>query len=160
MKKNRVIAGAMGVMMLGAMVLPVHAADNTMSVTYRQPNAYTVTIPQSVNLSNGATSNKIEVKDVNLEPNAEIKIKISQGVDNNGVIELSREQDTNTKAVTTISKEQSGTGIKLNEDFVTFTANGSQSLYYSKIAAKDGGQVKAGNYNGTLTFTVTAPEKN
>lgn len=160
MKKNRVIAGAMGVMMLGAMALPVHASDNTMSVTYRQPNAYTVTIPQSVNLSNGATSNKIEVKDVNLEPNAKIKIKISQGVDNNGVIELSRDQDTTTKAVTTISKTDGGTGIAQGTDFVEFERNGEQALYYSKIAAKGGGTIKAGDYSGTITFEVSAPEKN
>lgn len=161
MKKNRVIAGAMGVMMLGAMVLPVHAADNTMSVTYRQPNAYMLTIPSSAVLnSTTASMNQISVKDVNLEPNTAIKIKISQGVDDNGVIELSRQQDTKTKAVTTISKKQGGTGIKLNEDFVTFTADGYQSLWYSVIVAKDGGTIKAGDYSGTITFEVSAPEKN
>lgn len=158
MKKNRVITGAMGVMMLGAMVLPVHAEE--MNVTYRQPNAYTVTIPQSVDLSAGKTSNKIEVKNVNLEPNKEIAIKITSGVDSSGVIELSREQDTDTKAVTTISTTDGGTGIALNTDFVAFTADGEQNLFYSAIEAKDGGQVKAGNYSGQLVFTVTAPAKN
>lgn len=158
MKKNKLIAGAMGAMMLGAMVLPVHAEE--MSVTYRQPNAYTVTIPQSIDLSAGADSNEIEVTGVNLEPNKEIKIKISQGVDNNGVIELSRKQDTDTKAVTTISKTSGGAGIAQGTDFVTFTTNGKQALYYSAIAAKDGGTIKAGDYSGTITFEVSAPEKN
>lgn len=157
MKKNKLIAGAMGVMMLGAMVLPVHAQE--MTVTYREPNKYTVTIPSSVDLSAGATSNKIEVKDVNLEPNKEIKIKISQGVDNNGVIELSRESDTDTKAVTTISTTEGGTGIAQNTDFVSFKTNGEQALYYSAIKAKDSDIIKAGDYSGTLTFTVTAPEQ-
>lgn len=158
MKKNKLIAGTMGVMMLGAMVLPVHAQE--MSVTYRQPNAYTVTIPTNIDLSAGADSNEISVTNVNLEPNKEIKIKISQGVDNNGVIELSRAEDTDTKAVTTISKTAGGTGIAQNTDFATFTANGTQTLYYSAIKAKDGDTIKAGSYSGTLTFTVTAPEKN
>ena len=158
MKKNKLIAGAMGVMMLGAMVLPVHAQE--MSVTYRQPNAYTVTIPTSIDLSSGADSNEISVTNVNLEPNKEIKIKISQGVDNNGVIELSRENDTNTKAVTKISTIEGGTGIALNADFATFKANGTQTLFYSAIAPKDSDTIKAGSYSGTLTFTITAPEKN
>ena len=159
MKKNKLIAGAMGVMMLGAMVLPVHAKE--MSVTYRQPNAYTVTIPDSINLSSTATTtNQIWVNEVNLEPNTEIKIKISKGVDENGVIELSRQQDTDTKAVTTISTTAGGTGIAQGTDFATFTENGYQSLFYSKIAAKDGGTIKAGDYSGTITFEVSAPEKN
>lgn len=156
MRKNKLIAGTVGMMMLGAMVLPVHAEE--MSVTYRQPNAYTVTIPQSVDLSKGATSNKIEVNDVNLEPNKEITIKITTGVDANGVIELSREDGT--KVVTTISKTEGGIGIAQNTDFATFTADGEQTLHYSAIKARDGGQVKAGDYRGTLTFVVTAPEKN
>lgn len=158
MKKNKLIAGTMGVMMLGAMVLPVHAKE--MSVTYRQPNAYTVTIPDSIDLSAGAASNEIEVTGVNLEPNKEIKIKISKGVDESGVIELSRQQDTDTKAVTTISTTQGGTGIAQDTDFVTFTANGKQKLYYSAIAPKTGKTIKAGDYSGTLTFEVSAPEKN
>lgn len=158
MKKNKLIAGAMGVMMLGAMVLPVHAEE--MSVTYRQPNAYTVTIPQSIDLSAGAAFNEISVTGVNLEPNKEIKIKISKGVDESGVIELSRQQDTDTKAVTTISTTQGGTGIAQGTDFATFTADGKQKLYYSAIAPKTGKTIKAGDYSGTLTFEVSAPEKN
>ena len=158
MKKNKMIVGMMGAMLFGAMVLPVHAEE--MTVTYRQPNAYKITIPSSVDLSAGETSNKIEVKDVNLEPGKEIKVKISSGVNANGVIELSREQDTNTKAVTTISTSKGGNGIALNTDFVSFTTNGEQTLYYSAIEAKDGEQIKAGSYKGQIVFAVTAPEQN
>lgn len=158
MKKNKLISGTMSVMMLGAMVLPVHAEE--MTVKYRESNKYTVTIPSSVDLSNRATSNKIEVKDVNLEPNKEITIKISKGVDKDGIIELSRENDTDTKAITTISMTADGPGIALNNDFVTFIVDGTQTLYYSAIQPKTGDTIKAGDYSGTLTFTVTAPEKN
>lgn len=158
MKRTKMIAGMMSVMLLGTMALPVHAED--MTVKYREPNAYTISIPSSVDLSNGATSNKIEAKNVNLEPNKEIKITITSGVNTTGVIELSRENDTNTKAVTTISKTQGGIGIALNGEVATFKTDGEQQLYYSEIEASDGGQVKAGNYSGTLTFTVSAPEKN
>ena len=45
MKKNRVIAGAMGMMMLGAMLLPVHAEE--MTVEYQQASTWTVSIPQT-----------------------------------------------------------------------------------------------------------------
>lgn len=158
MKKKQAAAGILGIMLMSAAVLPVHA--ETMDVTYREANSYMVNIPSSVDLSNGAASEKLEVKNVNLEPGKEIKIKISQGVDTNGVIELSRENDTATKTVTTVSKTADGAGIALNTDFVSFTANGSQNLFFSALEAKGGGQVKAGNYSGQLTFTVTAPDKN
>ena len=158
MKKNKLISGTMSVMMLGAMVLPVHAKE--MTVKYREPNKYMVTIPSSVDLSNRTTSNEIEVKDVNLESNKEIKIKISEGVDKDGIIELSRENDADTKAITTISMTEGGTGIALNNDFVTFTVDGTQTLYYSAIQPKTGDIIKAGDYSAKLIFTVTAPEKN
>lgn len=157
MKKNRIIAGALGGMLMGALALPVYAKD--MSVTYRQPNTYIVEIPQAIDLSSGAASNEIAARDVNLEPGTEIRIRITEGVDADGVIELSREQDTETKAVTTISKEKDGAGIAVNEEFVAFTADGTQQLFYSAIAARDGGNVKAGNYSGTITFTVSAPAR-
>ena len=140
--------------------LVVRQNGSKMDIIYYEPNAYTVTIPTSVDLSNRATSNEIKVKDVNLEPNKEIKIKISKGVDKDGIIELSRENDADTKAITTISMKEGGTGIALNNDFVTFTVDGTQTLYYSAIQPKTGDIIKAGDYSAKLIFTVTAPEKN
>lgn len=159
--KKKAVAAIVSLAMMGIMVLPVSADD--MSVLYRQPNTYTVTIPASVDLSSGADTRSVEVSKVNLEPGAEIKIKISSGISPTeaGVVELERENDTETKARTIVSKTEGGAGIASGADFVTFTEDGAQTLYFSAVTALDGStDIKAGNYTGTITFTVTAPEKN
>lgn len=160
--KKKMISSALALLLTGAIVLPVHAADTNVSVTYREPNAYTLTIPASVELSSDAqVSNEISVADVNLEPGKKIEIKITNGiVDNAGTIELSRAQDHSTKAVTTVSTHNFDSGIPANTVFATFTANGTQTLSFSAVSAKTGGMVKAGSYSGTIAFTVDAPNKN
>ena len=75
------------------------------------------------------------------------------------MIELSRESDTDTKAVTTVSATSDGAGIAKDAVFASFTADGMKDLYFTAPAAKDGGQMEAGSYAGTITFTVEAPEK-
>lgn len=143
--------------------LVLRFSGESMALVYREPNKYTVTIPASVDLSKGATTQEIGVNGVNLEPGKEIKIKISDGVSpaEAGLIELSREHDTATKAATVVSTAPGGAGIALNTDFVSFTADGMQPLYFSAVTTPDGGKdIKAGRYKGTITFTVTAPEKN
>ena len=99
------------------------------------------------------------MKDVNIEPGTQIDFKITAGADENGVIELTREHDTSTKAVTTVSTTSGGEGIVKDTVFATFTADGMKDLYFTAPAAKDGGAMKAGSYAGTVTFTVEAPEQ-
>lgn len=157
MKKKQLFTGVMSVMMLGILAMPVHAEE--MTVTYREPNTYTISIPSSVDFKDGYKT-QVGVNDVNLEPNKKITFKITDGIDNNGVMELARENDPNTKAVTTVSTTLDGTGIANSSEFATFTENKKQDLYFSTVQAKNSGAVKAGTYKGTLTFTIEAPEKN
>lgn len=156
MKKKWIVALMAAVMTMG-MAIPVSAEEVT--VTYREPNAYTLSIPASVTLTDQGGSAQVGEKDVNIEPNTKIDFKISAGVDDNGVIELTRENDTNTKAVTTVSVTSGGTGIAQNTIFAFFTADGTQDLFFTAPAAQNGEQIKAGSYAGTITFTVEAPEK-
>lgn len=156
MRKKWIVALMAAVMTMG-MAMPVSAEEVT--VTYREPNAYTLSIPESVTLTDQGGSAQVGVKEVNIEPNTKIDFKISAGVDDNGVIELSRENDTSTKAVTTVSTTKGGAGIVKDTVFASFTADGMKDLYFTAPAAKDGGQMKAGSYAGTITFTVEAPEK-
>lgn len=156
--KKKWIAGMMTAALAVGMVMPVSAEEVT--VTYREPNAYTLSIPASVTLTDEGGNAQVGVKEVNIEPNTKIDFKISAGTDDNGVIELSRENDTSTKAVTTVSTTKGGAGIVKDTVFASFTADGMQNLYFTAPAAKDGGQIKAGSYTGTITFTVEAPELN
>ena len=156
MKKKWIVTLMAAVMTMG-MAIPVSAEEVT--VTYREPNAYTLSIPASVTLTDQGGSAQVGVKDVNIEPNTKIDFKITAGADENGVIELTRENDTSTKAVTTVSTTKGGAGIVKDMVFASFTADGMKDLYFTAPAAKDGGQMKAGSYAGTITFTVEAPEK-
>lgn len=155
--KRKVIAALLAAVMTMGMVMLASAEQLT--VTYREPNAYTLSIPASVTLTDQGGSVKVGVKDVNIEPNTQIDFKITAGADENGVIELSRESDTSTKAVTTVSTTKGGAGIAKDAVFAAFTADGMKDLYFTAPAAKDGGQLRAGSYAGTITFTVEAPEK-
>lgn len=157
--KRKLFAGAMAAMLMGAMVLPVSAATQSQDVTvsYREANNYTLTIPTAINLNDSQTT-EVSVSDVNLEPNASIQISITSGVGNNGVVSLQRANDTTTTAVTTLSVDN--TPVSPNTAFATFTTIGSKTLSFSDLTDSQGGDVKAGDYSGTLTFYVSAPNKN
>lgn len=154
--KNKMIAGMLTAVLMAGVVMPVNAEEVT--VTYREPNAYTLSIPASVTLTKEGGSTEVGVKDVNIEPNTKIDFKITTGVNDSGVIELSRENDTNTKALTTVSTTEAGAGIAKDTVFVSFVEDGMQDLYFSAPVAKNGVEIKAGSYKGTITFTVEAPE--
>lgn len=152
--KNKMIAGMLTAVLMAGVGMPVNADEVT--VTYREPNAYTLSIPSSVTLTKDGGNAEVGVKGVNIEPYTQIDFKISAGVDESGVIELSRENDPTTKALTTISTTEGG--IAKNEVFASFTTDGTKTLYFTAPAAKDSGEIKAGSYTGTITFTVEAPE--
>ena len=150
--KRKLIAGAMGILMMGATVFPVQAKD--VSVIYTEPNTYTLTIPDSIDL-NSTASPKIEVSEVNLAPGTKIDISITDGIEDNGAVTLTRD-DNNATAQTILSVSQ--TPVKPNTVFATFIADGSVSLDFSEVTAPDGGTAKAGTYKGNLIFHVDAPD--
>jgi len=65
--KKKIIAGLMSMMLVVAMALPV-AASETLTVTYQQPNAYTVVIPADVTLTVGEETVSITALNMNVEP--------------------------------------------------------------------------------------------
>lgn len=164
MKKNKLIAGAMGVMMLGAMVLPVHAADkttdtNNLSVTYTEPQNFTLSIPSGeVNLVTTENIN-VGVSDVNILESKEIALKMTGGIDESGNIELTDSSQTNRKAKTSLSLSDGGSAIVKDDVFAKFTSDGKKTLYFGELTDKDGSATKAGSYTGTITFTATIQNK-
>ena len=130
MKKNKLIAGAMSVMMLGAMVLPVHAEDKTqdtgnLSVQYTEPQDFTLSIP-SGNVDLNVTKNIfVGVKNVNLLSGKEIALKMTSGIDESGNIELSDGSQTDRKAKTILSLTNGGEAIKKDNVFARFSTDGT-----------------------------------
>lgn len=151
MKKNKVLMGAMGLLLFGMAATQVQAEE--MTVTYTEPNEYAIRIPKTIDLSNGQADEQITVEHINIAPDKHIALTISNGVDTQGTMYLQRVGDTNTKVKTTVSNTKFATGIPLNDVFAQFTnASDQTTISLSKIATEDGSEVKAGDYQGILTF--------
>lgn len=90
--KRRLMAGMMSAMLLVGTALPVSASTDNMTVTYKQAESYTLTIPIDSQILKLSTKDNVtgtvSVTDVNLEAGREIQLSVTAGVDNNGVVEL------------------------------------------------------------------------
>lgn len=153
--KKKVIASALGMMLLSATVLPVHAED--MSVSYSQTTTYTLSIPKSIDLSkdNSVTAQSIGVSAVNTAPTEKVQVKIKDGI-TDGKVTLSRENDLATTVVSSVTQDgnivNNGSVIAEFQDTVISPA---KTIDFSAIEDSKGGVVKAGTYNGTITFEGT-----
>lgn len=154
--RKRIFAGVLSVALMVTIAIPVSAEDNQMKVQYEKAATYTLTIPQTITLSADSTviSDEISVSDVNTKPNEKVQVKISSGLTTDGKVELTRTNDANTKVVSAITMEGS---VPVTSDTEILSAEGivakaSKKLNFSAIQDSAGGTVKAGIYEGTLTF--------
>ncbi|MEG0570116.1 MAG: GDSL-type esterase/lipase family protein [Oscillospiraceae bacterium] len=106
--------------------------------------AYTVTIPESIEL--GTTAN-ISVS--NMKPNATRAVNVAITGTNQPNNAFSISSFDGSKIFYTI-KKANNSELKLNEP-LSFTENGTQALNFERIATN---KVFAGRYTGTVTFTV------
>lgn len=166
---KKLVMGCMSLAMAGMMMVPVCAEDsnNSVDVSYREPNTYNVKIPASpISMIKGQTTNAaITATDVNLEPGKVIEVKIKDGA-TNGIMTLVRTNDTHTTVQTTISLTDEGNAIADNDVVAQFEGNsndaknGTGTLYFSAVTGSTGNEnIKAGTYTGTLTFSIEAPAK-
>ena len=150
--KKKVIVSALGIMLLSATVLPTHAED--MSVSYSQATTYTLSIPTSINLSkdSNVTSQSIGVSAVNTSPTEKVQVKIKDGI-TDGKVTLIRKDDSTTTVVSSVTHD----GNKVNTgsviaEFLDTDISPVKTIDFSAIEDSKGGEVKAGTYNGTITF--------
>lgn len=123
--------------------------DNyTVEISYTVSNAYTISIPQNVDLSNESMI-QVEVKNVNIEEGKQIDITISDGIDNDGNIILSQENDSDMRLYAKISHTENGQGITPDTPFVSFDKEGIETLYVDEPVANQDEQIKAGTYKGS-----------
>lgn len=167
MKKSKITAGVLSVMMAGAMTLPVFAADDALTVQYSQQTTYTLSIPATITLSSSASAQvqDIGVSAVNTAPDKKVQVKISSGITSNNQVELGREGDANTKVVSDVTDKDSqpvsnGFVVAEFQDMSTtpITA-GTGVLNFSEIKDSAGGTVKAGSYQGTIVFEASVTER-
>lgn len=141
--------------------IPAFAADTQVSanggtgdttLTFSVDTDYVVVIPETVALDEELV---ISSSLANTEPNMAVKVRISN-LTADGKAELARTNDTDYKI--TAQAKQNSTGITNDTVVATFadvtTATNAPAITFDDPAAASG-DIKAGNYTGTLTFTVS-----
>jgi hypothetical protein len=119
---------------------------------YNIDPTYTVTIPTSMTIGESGGTIEIKSSDINTLPNETVYVKISNGIDADGIISLTNQSDSITStlsnsegAINTNTVVASFEGLITNE-----TIGGKLNL--SRPA--DTSNKRGGIYTGTLTFTV------
>lgn len=153
--RKRIFAGVLSVALMGTIALPVSAENIQMKVQYGKISTYTLTIPGTTRISaDAATTTEISFSDVNTKPNEKVQVKISDGLVEGNKVELTRMDDKDTKVFSLVTMDESAPVIS---DTVILSAGedvvkASKTLNFSAIKDSAGGTVKAGIYEGTLTF--------
>ena len=124
----------------------------TILVNMNVEDDYLIVIPETVTAGEPLT---IEAKYANTAPNDKIQVSISNGIDNDGKLILSRKGDEGCKLTSVVSKD--GTKVKPNVPVMTFDYNDltAKSLNISVPTSAESETLKAGLYTGTLTFKVS-----
>lgn len=151
---KKIISFTLFLCLITSFSLTALAADTTIDTDSTNKNAetavsanvsptYTVTIPETVTLDETAT-----IKAENVLTNADMAVKVAiTGTD----------KTDNAFAVTTDDasiayKIKNGTSVMGLNDTLSFEEDGNVDLTFEKIAED---QVFAGEYKGTVTFTVS-----
>ncbi len=126
------------------------------TLTYSVETDYVVVIPESVKLDDSIviTSSK-----ANTEPGMTVKVRITEGLTGDGVT-LDRDNDNSDYAITAKLKLGDSDGLVTGDtviasfaDVTTQTTGGT--LAFADPVSPDGNPIKAGDYTGSLTFTVS-----
>lgn len=171
MKKRVVRALAAG--MAGIFLFPASAmAANTTSpqsvtVTYTQGNEYIISIPPRVNLSlDKDISYSITADKINIAPDKKVQVSVASGI-SDGKVTLTRINSSGNDTITsTVSLSDGGKGIADNETIAVFkemdsTPETGGTLYFTALnkALAKGEELKAGDWSGTLTFSIAVVDK-
>ena len=160
--KKRITTGAVAMMMAGVMMIPVQATDITgsgpnkaeTSVTYTEPNKYTIKIPSSVELkTSDETSASITATSMNIESGKKLQVSVSSGI-SEGKVTLTRTGATDN-TTSTVSLTSEGAGISNNTVVATFAGQSTDvitggTLYFSALSDN----LNAGEWNGQITFQI------
>ena len=141
---------------------PAFAADVTTegsqntALTYSVKTDYIVTIPEQVSLDEEIV---ISSSKANTEPGKAVKVRISD-LTAAGAAELIRTNDESYQI--TATAKQNSTGITNNTvvaQFADVTAETkADPITFDDPVAVNGGEIKAGSYTGSLTFSVSYEE--
>lgn len=138
--------------------LVLRLRGDTEVITFEQPADYVVTIPETVALDEEIV---ISSSKANTEPNMAVKVRISD-LTADGKAELARTDDEGYKITAAAKQKNAGiTNDTVVAQFADVTAETkAEAITFDTPVAADGGEIKAGNYTGSLTFTVSYENAN
>lgn len=147
--KKKVVSSAMALLLVGAMALPVHAAEKTTTINTSVESKYELTIPATTDIAFNATSTNLngELKVTgNVKPNETVTVS---------AVKNKLENQDNASAEIDFALKQ-GTG-----DFTSATWNEQELREKTKaislsvaIEQSAWDNAKAGNYTGGIVFTA------
>ena len=152
---------------MAAMVLPVYANDSgSTTVDYKQTSTWTVSIPTTIVNATSEVEKSLEVTAINIEPGKKLQVKIGKDKDNkdiaNGIVTLKRTTDSEAVTTTVSTGSSKSNPVKTDDVIAEFTAQNTTptsggKLYFSAINEPD---AKAGEYSGTMTYTMATADIN
>ena len=161
---KKLIAGILAVAMVAAMSVTAFAADTEIeyttpdktgstAVTYSVAPTFTVTIPADVKLNES-----VDVTAENVRVNKGQAVYVALTGINDGDSEFTVTTPETADIIYTVTKGTSVTDVNLNDIILMVTpaaggASGSVKLNF--VAPADDTIIYAGNYSGTVTFTVS-----
>ena len=152
-KTNRFLAALLAITAvtatapMSAFATDYNAEGNALTdVTWTSAAAYTVTIPASVALGNTAT---ISAENVNLNAGEQLHVTLSGTSDTDNAFKLKTATDSLTYTVSNGDDNVSVGDVVLN--VAAGTESGSSTLTFNEPATTP----NAGDYTGTVTFTVS-----
>lgn len=156
---------AMGIITLGALGLLGNTvqADDSTEVEYEVGSDYVISIPSKVTLEAGGSTPLI-IKSVshNISPTKTVSISLTEGLTDAGEMELKRFIDPTTTLNGFVTLN--GSAVPVNNTLRTYDYTAGQTEELARLElgllAGNGGEVKAGTYSTTLTFTSEMTDKN
>lgn len=153
---KRLIALALALLLIAALAAPV-LADETV-VTYTKTSAYLISIPASVDLSDGPQKIMITATEMNLAPKRLLKVSVVSGITDGKVI-LKDKADETVTAESVVSFTEGGEGIADRQIVAVFEGTGLEpvengTLYFSALPDDQ----QAGDYAGVITFSMAVED--
>ena len=134
----------------------------TVTAGYDNAPTYTVTIPATVNIGDGASTATIKAESVNVAADYSLNVKLTgTGIDGTGTdFTLVLQDDATETLAYTVTKgtDEEKTPVKVDDTVLTVAggkANSSGSSILTFNLAENAVVKYSGSYTGTVTFTVS-----
>lgn len=152
--KKIVVSTMIVAALMVATIMPTAAINNSTTINYSVDSDYLVIIPNSAVLNSNM---EIKAGLMNLDYDEAVSVKVSKGV-SNGVVTLAREGDEMTKITADVTRngkkmidpKQAVVAQFKGDSIIAVESTGVLNLSMPKEE-----YVKAGNYSGTMTFSIT-----